>query len=639
MDAEVVKSEVGQVSVESGNVESSSLLDHKENVTLHEGTGTNESIKFGSHVTDELVDKEGTKAPEVNFPKDVVDEWPAPKQIHSFYFVKYRSYEDPKLKAKLDLADRDIQKKTQARSQILDKLKEKRAERAKLIAQMRPLNDENKQFWSIVDEKRKEMEPLQQALGKLRSTNNVNREKGVYLCSSEEELNGIIKSFQYRIQHESIPLSEEKQLLREIKQLEGTREKVIANAAMRTKIQDSLAEKEAIQDQVKLMGADLDGVRKEQQVVKAKLNQLGDEKKVIDKEIESLEADLTAITEKREKAYETLQELRKQRDEGNACFYQNRSMLNKAREIAAKKDVEALREMSNNEVEKFMSIWNTSKAVRDDYERRILPSLDIRQLSRDGRMRNLDEKPLVLPETSTSPETEAVTKTNVKEPKVDTNSSSQHDTVPVEKVLKETKNKPQKESKNKPTDSEATLETIDKDDVDRVSGSEKPQKVLQPKKKEIDEAKLKEMKREEEMEKARQALERKKKLAEKAAAKAAIKAQKEAEKKLKEREKKARKKAAASTPAPEPEELSTEADINVTEPEKVEESIEAPVLTKNKDRKENSVRYRNRPRGSDSVPKVLLKRKKSTNYWLWAASAAATATLSVLIVVGYKYLF
>ena len=62
-----------------------------------------------------------------------------------------------------------------------------------------------------------------------------------------------IKSLQYRIQHESIPLSEEKQILKEIKQLEGTREKVLANVAMRAKIQDSLGQKEVIQDQVKVM--------------------------------------------------------------------------------------------------------------------------------------------------------------------------------------------------------------------------------------------------------------------------------------------------------------------------------------------------------------------------------------------------
>lgn len=61
-----------------------------------------------------------------------------------------------------------------------------------------------------------------------------------------------IYSLQYRIQHESIPLSEEKQILREIKQLEGTREKVIANAAIRTKLQDTIGQKDAIQDQVKV---------------------------------------------------------------------------------------------------------------------------------------------------------------------------------------------------------------------------------------------------------------------------------------------------------------------------------------------------------------------------------------------------
>lgn len=61
-----------------------------------------------------------------------------------------------------------------------------------------------------------------------------------------------IRSLQYRIQHEIIPLSEEKQILREIKQLEGTREKVMANAAMRAKIQESMGKKEDIQDQVKV---------------------------------------------------------------------------------------------------------------------------------------------------------------------------------------------------------------------------------------------------------------------------------------------------------------------------------------------------------------------------------------------------
>ncbi|KAL7208606.1 hypothetical protein ACSBR1_030360 [Camellia fascicularis] len=320
MDVEVVKSELVPVSVESGSEENSPLLHEKENGTLNQETGLNEPIKFGSHGMDEPVDREGSNIPVADFPKDVVDEWPEPKQIHSFYLVKYRTYEDPKLKAKVELADEDQQKKNQAKFQISDKFWAKKAEKSWLIELMRHLNDENRQYWNIVNGKRKEMEPLHEALGKLRNTNSVNREKGVGICSSEEELNYLIKRLEYRIQHESIPLSEEKKILKEIKQLEGTREKVVANAAMRAKIQDSMGEKDVIQDQVKLMGVDLDGVRKEQQVVKAKLKQLSDDKEVLEKEINALADELDAAAEKYKTANKTFSDLKQQLNAG-VCWF------------------------------------------------------------------------------------------------------------------------------------------------------------------------------------------------------------------------------------------------------------------------------------------------------------------------------
>ena len=181
------------------------------------------------------------------------------------------------------------------------------------------------------------------------------------------------------MQHESITLTEEKNILREMKQLEGTREKVIANAAVRAKIQDSLGQKEDIQDQVKLMGVDLDGVRKERQALWEKLDGVEGKVKALDADIKVLQDELEAVIQKREKTYETLQELRKQRDEGNANFYQSRMLLTKAKELAARKDVKALEELAIDEVEKFMSLWSRNKSLRDDYVKRILPSLDRRQ--------------------------------------------------------------------------------------------------------------------------------------------------------------------------------------------------------------------------------------------------------------------
>lgn len=174
-----------------------------------------------------------------------------------------------------------------------------------------------------------------------------------------------------------------------------------------------------------------------------------------------------------------------------------------------------------------MSLWSSNKAFRDDYEKRILTSLDIRQLSRDGRIRNPDENPLIL--EVISPAVEPVTasvKMNTKGSKEDVNHvnpSQEHNTVSINKAQK---------GDNKLTKVEIKGKGDVSDDTESFYLPEKPQKES-PEDKKIDAGRLKELKREEEMAKAKLALERKKKLAEKAAAKAAIRAQKEAERKQK----------------------------------------------------------------------------------------------------------
>lgn len=63
---------------------------------------------------------------DANFPKDAVDEWPAEKKRHDFYCIRYRTFEDPKLKNKIDNADKEVTKYTNARLQITESLKSKR---------------------------------------------------------------------------------------------------------------------------------------------------------------------------------------------------------------------------------------------------------------------------------------------------------------------------------------------------------------------------------------------------------------------------------------------------------------------------------------------------------------------------------
>lgn len=67
------------------------------------------------------------------------------------------------------------------------------------------------------------------------------------------------------------------------------------------------------------MSVGLDGVRKGQQEVKAKLKQIDDQIDAISKQINLLDEELKEVVEKRDKTYEHIQELRKQREEGVCC--------------------------------------------------------------------------------------------------------------------------------------------------------------------------------------------------------------------------------------------------------------------------------------------------------------------------------
>ncbi|KAG2304705.1 hypothetical protein Bca4012_063757 [Brassica carinata] len=205
-------------------------------------------------------------------------------------------------------------------------------------------------------------------------------------------------------------------------------------------------------------------------------------------EMELLDAQMGRVLDQRDRAVERIKFLRIQRDKGNAAFFQSRVVMKKAIELAACGNVRDLEELANSEVDKFMSRWNNDKAFRDDYKKRILPSLQERNVRRNEQIRS-------------------------SEGDVDADSRDERKAIELKRFSTEEEESDEKEEQ------------------------------------EIDKETLKEKKREEQLEKARLAMERKRKRHEKAAAKAAIRVKKEAEKKLKELEKRAKKKKKASSPS------------------------------------------------------------------------------------------
>ena len=90
------------------------------------------------------------------------------------------------------------------------------------------------------------------------------------MCSSVEELEH--ERLNQHISHESISLDEERRLVKEIKTLEKTRPRVSSKAAKQAKMQDIVVERDAIQDQVKII---IHGL-KEGKAARSKIKVLGD---------------------------------------------------------------------------------------------------------------------------------------------------------------------------------------------------------------------------------------------------------------------------------------------------------------------------------------------------------------------------
>ncbi|XP_010545836.1 PREDICTED: proton pump-interactor 2 [Tarenaya hassleriana] len=548
-------------------------------------------------------------------PSDAADEWPSPKSFRSFYFVKQHPCDDSEIAAKIDEADKEIYRCNVTRIQISESLRAKRAERSALFSQMECLKSERDGYDAIFDERKRELQPLQEALRKLHGNGG-----GGQLCSSEKELDDLIYRMNYRIEHESITLTEEKQLLKEIKQLEATRGKIIANSAIKAQIQDSFGRKESIIDRVKSMAMNMDEVKKDRLAVTAKIYRLSEKLRRIKMEIESLDAELAGVLDKRDKAFETIKRLRRQRDLRNAAFFQNWSVMMRARELAASGNVKCLEELANAEVEKFMSLWNTDKAFRDDYEERVSASLDERRLGQDGRIKSQEEDVSVSLETLEPPDT--ATGGVDKWGREDSSScSSQDGNVAAEKTEKDgeivTDSNKSGSEENDCMDLDIGYQNLQVED-------------------DIDEETLKEKRREEQLEKARQATERKKKMLEKAAAKAAIREQKEAQKKLKDLEKKAKKKVAATSSGPVQQGKAPETVTKASKPEKAE----SLALVKEKRSvfpKQRSFRYRHRGRGTEALPKAILKRRKAYRLWVWGAAAAFAAFALALVFFAFFY--
>ncbi|KAH1242263.1 Proton pump-interactor [Glycine max] len=576
-----------------------------------------------------------------------------------YYLIRVPRYDDDgNMKEKIRNALHQVEEKSKIRDAI-------RAESQTIKASCKDFDQEfraaiaaHRAARDLLKSKRQEMDSVQSTMNRLNNAISVG------------DIDGKIRSMEHMIEHETLPLNKEKQLIREIKQLKQNREELSSNMKRQDQSQQSLENKDDnIEEHFKLLKKEMEVLRNN--VLKSDAETKAAKKKYNDEcdKLNELLARFRAADDTRQEAYAKLLALKKQLHEKikqlqMSCtnidpisvlilqsknFWEYRDAATKAQELAAGGKKEELQCFCVDEVERIMELWNKNDEFRRDYVRCNTRSTLRRLQTLDGRSLGPDEEPLVMPNAITeraSKNIPMVSNTTMEQEKKSPRESVNVKDEPDSKVVAQRTETSQTTKAKKPTkpaplekhvarwgDESDEDEDKDKNEEEPVRTKEEEELILKAEKarKEEEEAKLKEKRRLEEIEKAKEALQRKKRNAEKAQQRAALKAQKEAELKEKEREKRAKKKERRKTSSAVTAENTEQESAHTTETlTSVEESdlTEKPAEVTKKPQKPSQFTRQTKVK---SVPAALRNRaKRRIQPWMWVL-------IAVVVVVALFY--
>ncbi|KAM7513948.1 hypothetical protein LguiA_003531 [Lonicera macranthoides] len=473
------------------------------------------------------------------------------------FLIRMPRFDDDKLKEQIRQAQLRVEEKTQRRDDIRMEIQIKRANCQAHGDMYEVAKSEERAARRLVRLKRQEIDSAQSVINKVKNAMSV------------EDIDSRIYNMEHMIEHETLPLKEEKQFIREIKQLRHLREQLSSNMGSRDEVQQAMDQKDEIEERLKILKKELDSLK--DRVSKAEAASVAAGKKCDEEsmKLREMQAQFRAADDIRQEAYTLFLSLKRQLFEKNKHFWMYKDDIKASNDYASRRDRVGLHHFCVNQVEKVMELWNKNDEFRREYVRCNMRSTVRRLRTLDGRSLGPDEEPPII---VTSYVNERVVDRSVSNPgKVNSVSlvtppplqqrKQGGSPVPSEEAegsvgkSMEQKNQIAKIEKSvlgmggltttvsgrgdgeaKETKREEEEKTKEEEELAKKKAAEEMTR------KEELEAKLKEQRRLEEKVKAQDALERKKRNAEKAQSRAASKAQKEAEQKEKEREKRLKKK-------------------------------------------------------------------------------------------------
>ncbi|XP_061965193.1 uncharacterized protein LOC133689371 isoform X1 [Populus nigra] len=543
-----------------------------------------------------------------------------------FYIIKVPRFDERNLREKVEDAKFQVEEKSKIRDAIQAQIQIIKAKRKEYEDSFLDARSEEKAARDLLKAKRKEIDSVQYIINRTRNALEI------------EEIDGRIRSMEHKIQHETLPLKEEKQFIRDIKQLKQIREQFSSNMGSQDEVQQAMDQKDQSEERLKSLRKEADVLR--DSLLKAEAVTEDAKKKYNDEheKINQLLFQHRAANDIRQEAFVHLQSLRKQLYEKSKFFYKYKDDLTAATNLALKGDKEELQRHCANQVERVMELWNNNDEFRKEYMSSNMRNTLRRLRTLDGRALGPDEQPPIIPNVVS----QRVTKHNVapsapalevekpvtpvETQRIDEKSTAKLGDKKNQTVKTKRQAKPASLENGLPTvsgrdqieESRQEENKLTKEEESRQENKLTKEEVelarkIEELRKEKEAAMLKEQRRLEEKAKAKEAMERKKRNAEKAQARASLRAQREAEQKEKEKEKKAKKK--------EKRKAAAEDTKDIDEVESAPSS-ETPTETNESERTEKPVTVAKRPQKQTKAKSMPLplrnKGKRKMQTWMWA---------------------
>ncbi|KAJ4963079.1 hypothetical protein NE237_023018 [Protea cynaroides] len=209
------------------------------------------------------------------------------------FLIKIPRYVDYKFKEQIRLAQLQVEERTQNRDAIRATIQMKRETCNEYRDKLENAKSEERICRDGLSAKRQEIDSVQSAI-------------------SIDDINDRIHNMEHMIQHETMPLKEEKQLIREIKQLKLLREQLSSQMGRQDEDQQTSDQRDRSEERFKLLKQELDSLRKNllqgEKITKAAKDKYLDE----NEKLRKLQSQFKAADDLRQEAYAHLQSLKKE---------------------------------------------------------------------------------------------------------------------------------------------------------------------------------------------------------------------------------------------------------------------------------------------------------------------------------------